>query len=341
MKLLLLIALAVPAFAQYGVARSVIAGAGAPAAGDCMIQSNVGRVWARTDASAASGTLYICANTGSGYAWSLVSDSGSVSSVFGRTGAIIALSGDYTTALVTEAVNLYFTEARARAAISAAAPLDFTAGVMGIGSTFRITTKDATAPVKTGTSVPGTCTVGDLFFDTDAVAGENMFGCTATNTWTLQSGGAGGAVTDVTAGGTGALTVSPTTGNVIVDINTAYVPSKTGTNAFTGSNTFTTIGSATNCSDSAGAAACGSAMSGSVVIDAAATTVVVSTTAVTANSQIHVTFDESLGTRLGVTCNTTFAAPWVSARTAGASFTIKVGSGPVTNRACFSYTVVN
>jgi hypothetical protein len=36
-----------------------------------------------------------------------------VTSVFGRTGAVVAASGDYTTALVTESGNLYFTNARA------------------------------------------------------------------------------------------------------------------------------------------------------------------------------------------------------------------------------------
>jgi len=41
-----------------------------------------------------------------------------VTSVFGRTGAVVAQSGDYTTTLVTEGTNLYFTNARARAAFS-------------------------------------------------------------------------------------------------------------------------------------------------------------------------------------------------------------------------------
>jgi hypothetical protein len=41
-----------------------------------------------------------------------------VSSVFGRTGAVIATSGDYTTAQVTESGNLYYTDTRARAAIT-------------------------------------------------------------------------------------------------------------------------------------------------------------------------------------------------------------------------------
>jgi hypothetical protein len=41
-----------------------------------------------------------------------------VSSVFGRTGAVIAVNGDYNTSQVTENTNLYYTDARARAAIT-------------------------------------------------------------------------------------------------------------------------------------------------------------------------------------------------------------------------------
>lgn len=41
-----------------------------------------------------------------------------VISVFGRTGAVVATNGDYNTSQVTELTNLYFTDARARGAIS-------------------------------------------------------------------------------------------------------------------------------------------------------------------------------------------------------------------------------
>jgi hypothetical protein len=44
-----------------------------------------------------------------------------VSSVFGRTGAVIAASGDYTTTQVTEGTNLYYTEARVSANTDVAA----------------------------------------------------------------------------------------------------------------------------------------------------------------------------------------------------------------------------
>lgn len=42
-----------------------------------------------------------------------------------------------------------------------------------------------TKPVKVGTVLPATCGVGELFFDTASPAGQNLFGCTAPNTWSL------------------------------------------------------------------------------------------------------------------------------------------------------------
>lgn len=101
------------------------------------------------------------------------------------------------------------------------------------------------------------------------------------------------------------------------------------------------ITSTGNCSSAASPAVCGSSMAGSVVVAAAATTVVVNTTAVTAASQILLTFDSSLGTKLSVTCNTTFDQPWISARTAATSFTITITTGPTTNPACYSYQILN
>jgi hypothetical protein len=48
-------------------------------------------------------------------------DDNSVTSVFGRTGAVVAVSGDYTTSLVTEGSNLYYTESRVSANTDVAA----------------------------------------------------------------------------------------------------------------------------------------------------------------------------------------------------------------------------
>jgi hypothetical protein len=51
--------------------------------------------------------------------WIKIDNSSSVVSVYGRQGVVVANTGDYTTAQVTESGNLYFTTARARASFSA------------------------------------------------------------------------------------------------------------------------------------------------------------------------------------------------------------------------------
>lgn len=45
-----------------------------------------------------------------------------------------------------------------------------------------------------GTSLPATCSVGQRYFKTNATAGQNLYGCTATNTWNVlgDGGGSGG-----------------------------------------------------------------------------------------------------------------------------------------------------
>jgi hypothetical protein len=53
-----------------------------------------------------------------GTAWVNGADNNSVTSVFGRTGVVTAQSGDYTSLQVTENTNLYFTNQRARFAVS-------------------------------------------------------------------------------------------------------------------------------------------------------------------------------------------------------------------------------
>jgi len=101
----------------------------------------------------------------------------------------------------------------------------------------------------------------------------------------------------------------------------------------------------TNCSSAASPAVCGSAASGSVAVPTGASpTLEIDTTAVTANSQILVTIDESLGTKLSVTCNSTLATlvqPVVTARVAGTSFTIQINATLATDPACVSYSVIN
>lgn len=107
------------------------------------------------------------------------------------------------------------------------------------------------------------------------------------------------------------------------------------------------VNTTTNCSSSASPAVCAAAPAGSVALptNAVSSSIVVNTTAVTANSQILVTTDDTLGTKLGVTCNSTVATLvgglTISARTAGTSFTISNNVAIVTNPLCVSYVIFN
>jgi hypothetical protein len=90
-----------------------------------------------------------------------------VTSVFGRTGVVVATNGDYNTSQVTELTNLYFTDARARSAISLT-----TTGTSGL-STYNSTTGVLNVPGYTAAglgAVPTsrTLTINDVAFDLSA-----------------------------------------------------------------------------------------------------------------------------------------------------------------------------
>jgi hypothetical protein len=71
---------------------------------------------------------------------------------------------------------------------------------------------NTTKPFKAGAALPATCSVGEAFFQTNAAAGLNLYGCTAVNSWTLLS--AGILAGDVT-GTPGASTVVKIQGRVV------------------------------------------------------------------------------------------------------------------------------
>jgi len=81
-----------------------------------------------------------------------------------------------------------------------------------------------TKPAKSGTSLPATCGVGEMFFKTNATPGANLYLCTSTNTWTAVQGGSGSG------------TVTNTGGTLTLDLplfgaggNDSKVGTKTGT----------------------------------------------------------------------------------------------------------------
>ena len=99
------------------------------------------------------------------------------------------------------------------------------------------------------------------------------------------------------------------------------------------------IAAVVKCNDIDGA--CASAFSGAVGIRQGNTTVTVSTTVVTVNSDIFLDEDASLAPRIGGTCNpSTPNKYWVSSRIPGTSFTVSTNVAPVTNKACLSFLVM-
>jgi hypothetical protein len=216
------------------------------------------------------------------------------------------------------------------------------------------------------TAVTGSGTSGNLpkFTGASTVGNSLLTDSGATLTYTGANGivspaltaGAGG----VTAPAGNALYVSGPTGQgmYLGGNNTAQWGINSGGTLFAvaGSKSFSTSGgsvtsglyaTATNCSSAASPAVCGSAAAGSVLIPTGTTseTLVVNTSAVTASSQIFFYPDDSLGTKLGVTCNSTLATlaggSFISARSAGVSFTITFNGSILTNGVCGSYNIVN
>jgi len=97
-----------------------------------------------------------------------------------------------------------------------------------------------------------------------------------------------------------------------------------------------------NCSSVASPAKCDSAPAGSFVLAAGSTTARVNTSAVTANSQILVIEDSSLGAKLGVICNKTVGRTYmITDRTPSLSFTVTSSFAPTDHPACLSFQLLN
>lgn len=94
---LLFLSSASPAYAAFTISQGGTATSTAPAYGQTFVGNKSG------------GWDYVATSTFGG------GGSGAVSSVFGRTGAVVAQTGDYNTSQLTELTNLFFTNARALA----------------------------------------------------------------------------------------------------------------------------------------------------------------------------------------------------------------------------------
>jgi hypothetical protein len=152
-----------------------------------------------------------------------------VTSVFGRTGAVVAASGDYTTTQVTEGTNLYFTDARSRAALSFVAgsgAYNSTTGVITIPTNNDQITNGAGyitssalssyLPLTGGTLTGALNGTSAVFSSTVQASAYRLTGMTAgsgalywsSDRVTLANYNASGTITLETGGGTTALTLA-------------------------------------------------------------------------------------------------------------------------------------
>lgn len=145
----------------------------------------------------------------------------------------------------------------------------------------------------------------------------------------------------------GTATVATTLGITLPASNTTLPGISTGKMTASLAVSGASYGTSANCSSGASPAVCASSVAGGAAMptNAASSSIVVQTTAVTANSQIFVTADDTLGTKLSVTCNTTAATLAgglaITARTAGTSFTVSNNVAVSTNPLCISWFIVN
>jgi hypothetical protein len=192
-----------------------------------------------------------------------------VTSVFGRTGAVVATSGDYTTTQVTEGTNLYFTDARARTAISltttgstGASTYNNTTGVLNIPNyadqyVGTVTSVDMSVP--TGLTVSGNPITTSGTLAVTLTAGYSIPTTANQSTWTTAYNRSltSAAVTGTT---TKTLTLNQQDGGTITaswtDINTDAVTSvfgRTGAVVATdGDYTLTLLGDVTITTPSSG-----------------------------------------------------------------------------------------
>ncbi|OFX13533.1 MAG: hypothetical protein A2Z18_03400 [Armatimonadetes bacterium RBG_16_58_9] len=164
-------------------------GTGLPSSSACDAEGEVGTVYFRGDPEAEDASLYVCSNTAaSTYAWELVAatEAGSGSGTPAGSGSELQYRVDGST---FGAVSLTSVSG---STVSTTGKFDFGGG---------------TLEAPNGTSLPGTCVVGELFLKTDAGDGANTYVCKTTNTWVLQVGAGtpGGSTTQIQYNNSGAF----------------------------------------------------------------------------------------------------------------------------------------
>jgi hypothetical protein len=216
---------------------------------------------------------------------------------------------------------------------------------------FRLADSSADAAIRALT-IQSSVATGTAPFTVASTTNVPNLNASSLNGATFASPGAIGGTSPSTGAFT-TLSASSTVSGTGFSTYLASPPAIGGTTAAAGSFTTlkeSTIASTTNCAAAGTAAnpsavACAAAPAGafSCATNASNGTCVVSTTAITANSQVFVQQTTSESTRLSVTCNATIlasTAPLVSAKSTGVSFTVTLPTF-TTNPVCFDYFIIN
>ena len=269
-----------------------------------------------------------CTLTGGAFSCNVpVSGSNTVTSVFTRTGPVVAATNDYNFNQLAGTLGTSQVPTGGSATVFLNGAGTYTAPT---GAVLSVSNSDGTLTCSPTTGSV-TCSI--------ALGHANTWTGVQTFNLPLVVGSVGGTGGSIQHLGT-------TSGNV----QPGCVPATTCTAYGSGSapSSFTKYNTTTNCGANGTAAnpsvvSCGSAGAGSISCSASASagTCTVNDTAVTANSNIILTSATYVGTRLAVTCNTAvITGDFVSAISAGTSFTITL---PVftTNPECFTYQILN
>ena len=150
-----------------------------------------------------------------------------VLSVFGRINAVVAQSGDYNTDLITETTNLYFTNARAIAALSATTPLVFSSGNLSINQSNTTTSGYISATDFTTFSNKGASNITsvDVSVPSFLAVSNNPITTSGTITIAGNSGQTANYVLATPDGSTGTLSLRALVANDIPSLSAAKITS--------------------------------------------------------------------------------------------------------------------
>lgn len=216
------------------------------------------------DASSGSGTILFGVQGTTAYCWHNVTLTATNATALGSTTAFPAdacalASATVTSGTVSDPVNIRLGRACPvfTSSSTATASADPSTGALQVdlvlsgtaeevavsGGTVSLPSKvnlgGKTLEIPNGTSLPGTCVVGEQFMDTDATSGSRHYLCESTNTWALQGGGGAPAFSAIT-------TATNTTATMTVGAGASVEPASTGTiKATTQSQVFTADGTYT------------------------------------------------------------------------------------------------